>query len=62
VDSVIRLSTALAQLGIYPTVDPPSSRSRLLDAKLVEREHLEIAARAREALAALELPPEHPRL
>ena len=62
VDSVIHLSTALAQLGIYPTVDPPSSRSRLLDAKLVEREHLEIAARAREALAALELPPEHPRL
>ena len=62
VDSVIRLSTALAQLGIYPTVDPSSSRSRLLDAKLVEREHVEIAARAREALAALELPPEHPRL
>ena len=60
VDSVIRLSTALAQLGIYPTVDPLGSRSRLLDARLVEREHLEIATRAREALALLDLPPDHP--
>src|SRR4030095_7717988 len=60
VDSVIRLSTALAQLGIYPPVDPPSSRSRLLDARLVEREHLEIATRAREALALLDLPPDDP--
>ena len=61
VDSVIRLSTALAQLGIYPTVDPLSSRSRLLlDARLVEREHLEIATRAREALALLDRPPDQP--
>jgi hypothetical protein len=30
VDVVIRLSTALGQLGIYPTVDPLTSRSRLL--------------------------------
>ena len=60
VDSVIRLSTALAQLGIYPTVDPLSSRSRLLDARLVEREHLETATRAREALALLDLPPDQP--
>ncbi len=54
VDSVIRLSTALAQLGIYPPVDPPSSRSRLLDARLAEREHLEIAERARQSLALLD--------
>jgi RNA polymerase sigma factor (sigma-70 family) len=60
VDSVIRLSTALAQLGIYPPVDPLSSGSRLLDARLVEREHLEIATRAREALALLDLPPDDP--
>ena len=30
VDVVIRLSTALGQLGIYPPVDPLTSRSRLL--------------------------------
>ena len=60
VDSVIRLSTALAQLGIYPTVDPPSSRSRLLDEKLVEHEHLDIATRARAALALIEAPPDDP--
>ena len=61
VDSVIRLSTALAQIGIYPTVDPLSSRSRLLDARLVAREHLEIAQRAREALALLDRSPDQPR-
>ena len=60
VDSVIRLSTALAQVGIYPPVDPLSSRSRLLDARLAEREHLEIAERARQALALLDGPADHP--
>lgn len=61
VHSVIHLSTALAQLGIYPPVDPLSSRSRLLDERLVEREHLEVAARAREALALLDRPPHQSR-
>jgi RNA polymerase sigma factor (sigma-70 family) len=52
VDTVIRLSKDLAQLGIYPTVDPLASRSRLLDTGLVDPEHAEIAARVRRALAA----------
>ena len=52
VDAVIRLSKDLAQLGIYPTVDPLASRSRLLDAGLVSPEHAEIAARVRQALPA----------
>jgi RNA polymerase sigma factor (sigma-70 family) len=52
VDAVIRLSRDLAQIGIYPTIDPLASRSRLLDAGLVEPEHGEIAARVRQALPA----------
>ncbi|HKX04680.1 MAG TPA: sigma-70 family RNA polymerase sigma factor [Methylomirabilota bacterium] len=51
VDAVIRLSKDLAQIGIYPTVDPLVSRSRLLDMGLVDPEHAEIAARIRQALA-----------
>jgi RNA polymerase sigma factor (sigma-70 family) len=53
VDVVIRLSQALGQLGIYPAVDPLTSRSRLLEAAAVGREHVEIAERARQALALL---------
>lgn len=52
VDAVIRLSTDLAQIGIYPTIDPLASQSRLLDTGLVGPEHVEIAARVRKAAAA----------
>jgi F-type H+-transporting ATPase subunit beta len=52
VDVVIRLSTALGHLGIYPAVDPLMSRSRLLESSL-GREHVEISARTRQALAVL---------
>lgn len=52
VDAVIRLSRDLGQIGIYPTVDPLASRSRLLDERLVHPEHAAVAARVREALAA----------
>ena len=52
VDAVIRLSKDLAQIGIYPTIDPLASRSRLLDAGLVEPEHAETTARVRQALPA----------
>ena len=53
VDIVIRLSTALGNLGIYPSVDPLTSRSRLLESAAVGHEHAEIAARAGRALAVL---------
>jgi F-type H+-transporting ATPase subunit beta len=53
VDVVIRLSQALGQLGIYPTIDPLASRSRLLDESLLGREEVEVAARIREALTLL---------
>src|SRR2546430_2317914 len=53
VDAVIRLSAALGGQGIYPTVDPLTSRSRLLEAEDVNRAHPELAARIRAALAPL---------
>jgi F0F1-type ATP synthase beta subunit len=61
VDVVIRLSADLGCLGIYPTVDPLSSRSRLLETGAVDGAHLEVAARIREAfrtfLAARDVTP-----
>ena len=50
VDVVIRLSRDLARLGIYPPIDAVVSRSRLLDEKLVDRDHAEVAAQVQEAL------------
>jgi F0F1-type ATP synthase beta subunit len=52
-DVVIRLSEALGRLGIYPSVDPLTSRSRLIESSTLGQEHVEVAARAREALALL---------
>jgi F-type H+-transporting ATPase subunit beta len=56
VDVVMRMSAALAGRGIYPPVDPLTSRSRLLEAGSVDRAHVELAARIREALGALLAP------
>jgi RNA polymerase sigma factor (sigma-70 family) len=53
VDVVLRLSRDRAKAKVYPTVDVSASRSRLLDAAAVGDEHAAIAARARQALAAL---------
>lgn len=53
VDVVIRLSQALGALGIYPTIDPLTSRSRLLESNGVSLEHVAIAERVREALALI---------
>jgi RNA polymerase sigma factor (sigma-70 family) len=52
VDVVIRLSVALAGRGIYPTVDPLTSRSRLIESGCLNREHLALVARIRTALLA----------
>ena len=53
VDVVIRLSAALAGRGIYPTVDPLTSRSRVFETHGTDRAHVELAARIREALTPL---------
>jgi RNA polymerase sigma factor (sigma-70 family) len=52
VDAGIRLSYQLARVGIYPTIDALASRSRLLEAGLVDPEHAETAARVQGLLAA----------
>jgi RNA polymerase sigma factor (sigma-70 family) len=54
VDTVIRLSTALAERRIYPTVDPLTSRSRLFPSGAIGHEHASVAERVRHALARLE--------
>jgi RNA polymerase sigma factor (sigma-70 family) len=51
-DAVVVLSPAMAAARIYPCVDPLASRSRLLDPAVVGAEHVAVAARVREALAA----------
>jgi len=53
VDVVIRMSAALAARGIYPPIDPLTSRSRLLESESFDAAHRELAARIRKALAAL---------
>jgi F-type H+/Na+-transporting ATPase subunit beta len=42
-DSVIRLERYLTELGIYPSVDPLTSTSRVLDPNVVGQEHYEVA-------------------
>jgi RNA polymerase sigma factor (sigma-70 family) len=53
VDTVVHLSRECIKAKIYPGVDVLTSRSRLLEAKLVSQEHAEIAERVRQALTAL---------
>ncbi|MEE9199936.1 MAG: F0F1 ATP synthase subunit beta [Candidatus Brocadiales bacterium] len=42
-DSTIWLSRQIAELGIYPAVDPLSSTSRILDPKVLGEEHYNVA-------------------
>jgi RNA polymerase sigma factor (sigma-70 family) len=52
-DVVIHLSRAQARAKFYPCVEPLTSRSRWLGTKAAGQEHAAIAARVRDALAAL---------
>jgi RNA polymerase sigma factor (sigma-70 family) len=52
-DTVIHLSRERATANIYPPVDVLTSRSRLLEARLVGADHAAIAQEVRQALAAL---------
>jgi F-type H+-transporting ATPase subunit beta len=49
-DSTIRLERSIAELGIYPAVDPLRSTSRMLDPQYVGQEHYELARRVQETL------------
>merc|ERR1712151_1018897 len=42
-DATTVLSRQIAELGIYPAVDPLDSTSRMLDAQVIGKEHYEIA-------------------
>lgn len=42
-DATLVLSRQIAELGIYPAVDPLDSTSRILDPNVVGREHYEVA-------------------
>ena len=49
-DATTVLSRKIAELGIYPAVDPLDSTSRILTAEIVGREHYETAQRVKETL------------
>jgi len=49
-DATTNLSRALTEMGIYPAVDPLSSYSRILDARIVGEEHYQVARRVKEIL------------
>jgi F-type H+-transporting ATPase subunit beta len=42
-DSTIRLERSIAELGIYPAVDPLTSTSRILDPLVVGQDHYSVA-------------------
>ncbi len=42
-DAVVALERSIAELGIYPAVDPLTSTSRILDPAIVGEEHYEVA-------------------
>jgi RNA polymerase sigma factor (sigma-70 family) len=61
-DTVIHLSRERASANIYPPVDVLTSRSRLLEEKLVSADHAAIAGEVRQLLAELWVLEGHSRL
>jgi len=49
-DSTIRLERRIAELGIYPAVDPLTSTSRVLDPNVVGQEHYDVAREVQRVL------------
>ena len=49
-DATTVLNRAIAELGIYPAVDPLDSTSRILDPRVVGEEHYQTARRVQETL------------
>ncbi len=49
-DSTIVLERSIAELGIYPAVDPLGSTSKALDPKIVGQEHYEVARGVQQVL------------
>ncbi|KAG1841440.1 ATP2, beta subunit of the F1 sector of mitochondrial F1F0 ATP synthase [Suillus subalutaceus] len=49
-DATTVLSRGIAELGIYPAVDPLDSKSRMLDPRIVGQEHYEVATAVQKIL------------
>ncbi len=49
-DATTTLSRSIAELGIYPAVDPLDSTSRILDPRVVGQEHFDVARGVQEIL------------
>ena len=49
-DATTVLSRSIAELGIYPAVDPLDSKSRMLDPRIVGQEHYEVATAVQKTL------------
>ena len=49
-DATTVLSRSLAELGIYPAIDPLDSTSRILDAQYIGQEHYDVAASVQKTL------------
>jgi F-type H+-transporting ATPase subunit beta len=49
-DAVIALERSIAELGIYPAVDPLASTSRILDPAIVGKEHYQVARGVQQTL------------
>ncbi|KAM0756519.1 ATP synthase F1 beta subunit [Meredithblackwellia eburnea MCA 4105] len=49
-DATTVLSRGIAELGIYPAVDPLDSKSRMLDPRIVGQEHYDIATNVQKIL------------
>jgi len=49
-DSTIWLSRQIAEMGIYPAVDPLRSTSRILDPRIVGQDHYEVARESQRVL------------
>ena len=49
-DATTVLSRSIAELGIYPAVDPLDSKSRMLDPRIVGTEHYEVATAVKKIL------------
>ena len=49
-DATTNLSRQIAELGIYPAVDPLASSSRILDPTIIGEEHYSVAARVKSIL------------
>jgi F-type H+-transporting ATPase subunit beta len=49
-DAVIALERSIAEMGLYPAVDPLASTSRILDPRVVGQEHYQVARGVQQVL------------